>query len=92
MDPGAGDCPRCADSCCKSARPNPQRQTDLVVGKILKQRSLGFCLVIKENLQHLAPSIVMQFLSVPRVGDWLLLGRVQQADMSEGTGCQLHWP
>jgi hypothetical protein len=55
----------------------------LVVGKILEQGCLGLGLMVQKDLEHLAPSIVVQFLGVTRVRDWLLLGGVEQADMSQ---------
>jgi hypothetical protein len=51
-------------------------RTHLVVCKVLKQRGFGFGLMIQEDLKYFTSSFIVQFLGIPRIGDWFLLGRV----------------
>lgn len=41
--------------------------------------------MVEKDLQDLAAGLVVQFLGISRIGDWLLLRRVEQADMSKST-------
>jgi hypothetical protein len=60
------------------------RTTHLVKRKVLQQTRLGFGLMIEKDLQDLAPSLVVKFLSVTRIGDGFLLGSVHQANVPQG--------
>ena len=55
----------------------------LVVRKVLQQTGLALVLVIEEDLQHFTPGLVMQLLRITRIGNRLLLWRVDKADMAQ---------
>lgn len=48
----------------------------LVVCEILKQAGLALILMIEEDLEYFATTIIVYFLSITRIRDWLLLSCV----------------